>query len=167
MGLFSPSSQNPLGLHPGRQERVRVKMRNSAGTQGMVCYFDLAASDGEVTASTNFGAATNPTANVITSTASQDGDEVASVIWLHCVLNEAIAENAEGWATIRGVVRALGGATTAAGVGLAPTTGGELLQATVNTRVIGVALEALANATLGWVAFNGIEGFGSAAAATA
>jgi hypothetical protein len=169
MAVFEASAENPLGLHPGKMDRVRVKVRGGTDlSKGMVCRFDLAASDtGSVVASTAFGGATGPTSNVLQATADHDGDETGSVIWLYCVLLEDIADDCEGWACIRGVVQALGGATVAAGVGLATTAGGELLHSPTNTRIIGISLEALSNATLGWVAFNGIEGWGCYSATSA
>lgn len=157
---FSPSSQNPLGLHPGRAEKVRVKMRGSAGLIGNVVYFDLAASDGSVTASTNFGAATNPTSNVVLATSDHDGTSALAAHFLLGVLAEGIADDAEGWCYIRGVIKALGADTSAAGTSLAPVTGSEMGLAVTNAKVTGISLETMADATLKWIAFNGIEGFG-------
>jgi hypothetical protein len=142
-------------------------MRNSDGVEGQCVYFDLAASDGEVTAAVAFGGTTNPTSNVIAATADHDGGQVSQVIWLIGILAEDIAENQEGWCYIRGVIRALGGDTSAAGVGLSPGAGSELVANMVNSRIVAISLETMANATLKWVAFNGMEGFGTGAAATA
>jgi hypothetical protein len=168
MAVFEAAGNNPLGLHPGKAERVRVKIQGSSGNRGQVVYFDLAtASTSGVTASTAFGGATDPTSNVRLATASHDGGQTGSVIWLHGILAEDIAAGAEGWCYIRGIVQALGGATIAAGVGLNPVAGSEMGAAMVNSRITGISLEALTDATLGWIAFNGIEGFGTAGAATA
>lgn len=167
MAVFDAASANPLGLNSGKSERVRVKMRGSAGSRGNTVYFDLAAGDGAVTASTAFGGATNPTSNVLLATASHDGGQTGSVIWLIGILAEDIADDAEGWCYIRGVVQALGGDTAAAGVGLSPQAGSELGANMVNSRIVAVALETMADATLKWVALNGIEGFGTGSAATA
>lgn len=157
MTLFGPSAQNPLGLHPGRRERCRVKMRGSAGSKGQVVAFDLTASDAAVTASTNFGGATDPTANVILTTAT--GFQ-STAIEFCAILDEDIADDGEGWATYRGVVQALGGDTSAAKTGLTPGTGSELIAQVDNgTRCIAVALETLADGELKWVAFDGINGF--------
>ena len=115
---------------------------------------------GAVTASTNFGQSTAPTANVILATATHDGTESDATHFIYGILAEDIADDGEGWCYTRGVVQALGGDTSAAGIGLAVGAGSELLTAVVNARVIGIALETLADATLKWVAFNGVEGFG-------
>lgn len=157
--LFSPTSENPLGLHPGRAERVRVRMRDSAGVKGNTVYFDLAASATEVTAAVAFGAAGNPTSNVILATNTHDGtNEITR--WLIGILAEDIADDGEGWCYIRGVVQALGGDTAAAGVGLTPSAGSELLTQIDGCHVCAISLETMANGVLGWVAFDGINQFG-------
>lgn len=160
MALFSPSSQNPLGLHPGRAEKVRVKMRGGAGSRGNTVRFVLLASDdAAVTASTSFGASTDPTANVLLATGSHTGKETTTV-YLYGILAEDIADDGEGWCYIRGVVQALGGDTSAAGLGLTPGTGSELVVIGDEDRCIAIALETMADGELKWVIFDGINGFG-------
>lgn len=156
--LFDTSAGNPLGLHPGRPMKVRVKMRGAAGTQGQIVRFDLAASDAAVTASTDFGSATNPTSNVLHATNSHNGFQTTTV-YLYAILQEAIADDGEGWAVVRGVTRALGGDTSAAGVGLAAGATSELVAITDEVRCVAIALETMADGSLKWVAFDGINGF--------
>jgi hypothetical protein len=163
MALFSPSSQNPLGLPPGRPEKCRVKLRNSDGSKGQIVYFDLAASDGEVTASTNFGGATNPTSNVILATNAHDGNSDTTG-FLYGVLAEDITENGEGWCYYRGVIQALGGDTTAAGECLSVGAGSELVVAAADhVNIMAISLETMADATLKWVIFDGINGIAKGA----
>lgn len=158
MGLFSPSSQNPLGIHPGRAEKVRVVMRGSAGVKGNIVYFDLAAADAAVTAAVAFGGATNPTANVLLATGTHEGKDTLTQ-WLFGILAEDIADDVQGFCYIRGIVQALGGDSANPGVGLKPSTGSELLTSTTETTVVAISLETMANATLKWVIFDGINKF--------
>lgn len=159
MGLFSPSAQNPLGLHPGRAERVRAKMRGSAGSRGNIVYFDLAASDGAVTASTVFGGATDPLSNVILATATHDGT-AETTAWIFGILAEDIVDDNEGWVYIRGVVQALITLTPNAGVGLKPMVDSELGVIVDKSIVVAITLETGVDAALGWVIFDGINKLG-------
>lgn len=159
MSLFKSQSQNPLGLNKSSPETVRCTMRGSAGSKGQIVRFDLAASDGGTTASTAFGNATNPTANVLLSTASHNGVQMTTP-WLHGVLMADVADDAQVDVCIRGVVQALGGDTSAANVGLSPVTGSELGACIDGSRIIAIALETLADGALKWVIFDGINGFG-------
>lgn len=149
---------DPLGLAQSPPQVVNAYMRGSAGSQGQIVRFDLGASDGAVTASTNFNQATNPTANVLLATNSHNGVQT-TVMYLYGVLMEDVADDAIARVCIRGVVQALGGDTAAAGSALNVGAGSELIVAIDSARVCAVALETLADATLKWVVFNGIEGF--------
>ena len=159
--LFYSSIENPLGLNPGPAEKVRVKMRGSAGTAGQAVYFDLAAGDAAVTAATTFGAAGNPTSNVLAATNSHDGYQTTTV-YFYGILAEAIADDAEGWCYIRGFVQAQSdGGSAAAGVGLTPVASSYLGAISDGRRCCAVSAEGLGStaAALKYVFFDGINGF--------
>ena len=158
--LFTPSSGNPLGLHPGRAEKVRATMRGSSGNKGQVVYFDLAASDGDVTAAVAFGAVSNPTSNVILATATHDGT-LESTMWFFGILKDNLDNDAEGWVYIRGVVQALIDQTPAAGTGLKTMAGSELGVIIDKSTCVAITLETGVDAALGWVIFDGINKFGN------
>lgn len=159
MGLLDSSVRPPFGFGQGQTEKVWCTMRASSGAKGQLVYFDLVAGDGAVTASTNFGNKTNPTANVLLATNSHDGtgDQTA---FLYGVLAQALADDASGWVIVRGVCQALGGDTSGAGEALCPGAGSELIiPASDSSNICAIALETMANATLKWVMFDGINGF--------
>lgn len=157
--LFGTSSQNPLGLNAGQQEKVRVTLRGgSSALKGSLVRFDLAASDGGTTAGVNFGLSTSPTANVLPATNSHNGYQTTA-LYLYGVLDQDLADDGVGWCIVRGVCQALGGDTSAAGVGLAAGASSELVAVTDEVRCIAIALETMADATLKWVVFDGINGF--------
>jgi hypothetical protein len=139
-------------------------MRGGAGTDGMVVYFDLAASDTSVTASTSFGAASNPTSNVVQAGAAQDGGASNTTTWVLGVLDEDIADDAEGWCTLRGVVKVQTDATSqAAGEGVSPVASGYLGDLTQDSKIYGITLETTGTTAgaLKWMIFDGIYGFGT------
>lgn len=162
MGLFYSNPQNPLGMNSGRAEKVRVIVRNGDGLDGECCVFDIAASDGEVTAKLEEGATDSPTANVLQTTTSIGKSDNIKTVHLYCILAENIAENAEGWAYIRGRVGALCGETTAAGDGLAggSDADAQLMIAIDGERCIAIAAEIGADTTITQVWFDGMNGFG-------
>tara|TARA_R100001082_G_C4272572_1_gene120387 strand:- start:101 stop:562 length:462 start_codon:yes stop_codon:yes gene_type:complete len=151
--MFEPSVQAPLGLTPTNLD-VRVTMRNAAAAKGEVVKFDLTASDSLVS-TTVVGASDSIYANVIPAT------HPPTTGTIHAVCLEAITENATGKVRIRGVVDALGGDTSTIGVILTVNADGELeTTSTEADTVLALALQTMANATLGSVLFNG-EGFGN------
>lgn len=158
MTLFSTQSQNPIGLNRSQPECVYAYMRGGAGTKGQIVRFDLAASHAAVTASTNFGGPTNPTSNVLAATNTHNGFQTTT-IYLYGILMEDIADNTLGRVCIRGVVQAIGGDTSGAGVGLAAGAGSRLVAVTDEVRCCAIALEPMANGALKWVLFDGINGF--------
>jgi len=158
MALFGPSAQSPLGLHPGKAERCRVKMRDSAGVKGNVVYFDAAGAATETVDIVAFGGATNPLSNVILATATHDGS-LEATIWLLGILDEDIADDGEGWCTYRGVTQALITGTPAAGSALKPMADSELGLIIDKARACAITLETGVDATLGWVIFDGINQF--------
>ena len=96
MALLQSNPENPLGLNQGIPEKVRVTARGGDITKGMVVYFDLAAADAGVTASTAWGSATNPTANVLKATATHNGVQTTAY-WLLAVAAEDISDDQQGW----------------------------------------------------------------------
>lgn len=162
MSIYYSNPQNPLGLNSGRAEKVRVILRNGAASEGHCCVFDIAASDGEVTATLQEGGTDSPTVNVLKTDGTIGKSDNIKTVHFYCILAEDIAENAEGWAYIRGNVKALLGETTGAGDGVAggSDAGGELMKTSNGERVIGICLETGANATLSFVIFDGVNGFG-------
>lgn len=159
MGLLDSSVRPPFGFGQGQAEKVWCTMRGGSGSKGGVVYFDLVAGDAAVTASTNFGNKTNPTANVIAATSTQDGegDQTCPIMG---VLAQDLADDASGWVYVRGVIQALGGDTAAAGEGLVVNDSSELIIVHADSlNIVAIALETLADATLKWVLFDGINGF--------
>lgn len=164
--LFRSNVQNPIGLNEGDAEIVNVTMLGSAGVKGQIVYFDLIAGTSGTTASTKFGSAANPSANVVLATATHNG--VGTSRWILGVLMEDIAQNAKGKVCIRGVVQVLGGDTTAVGLGVAPDATSRMALTITKGLVTGIMLEtnAAQTATAGsgtvgkWILFDGVNGFG-------
>ena len=162
MGIFSTSAPDPLGLTEGATEKRRCYMRGGAGTKGQVVRFDLAAADTGTTASTIFGLSTSPTANVLVATGSHTSAD-DPVVYLCGILLDDVADDALVDVCIRsGRVQALGGDTSAAGVGLVPGTSSRLVAAATKQRVIAIALQTMVSAALCYVMFDGMNGFGFA-----
>lgn len=160
MALFKSSTQNPYGLNRSSPELVWVTLRGgSSALKGSLVRFDIGSSDGGTTASTAFGNASSPTANVLPATGSHTSAD-DPLIYLYAVLMQDLADDQSGWACIRGVVQALGGDTSAAGTQCTAGTGSEMTAAATKQRVIGFPLETSADATLKWFVFDGINGFG-------
>ena len=152
MSMFDTSVQGPYGLTPKNLD-VRVSARAGALAKGRVVKFDITASDAGTTTAA-VGGSGSIFANVIAAT------HPPLVGSFHCVLLEDIADDGTGMARVRGIVDALGGDASTIGLLLTVNADGELeAPATAADLVVGIALETLANATLGSVLFNG-EGFG-------
>lgn len=166
MSLFKTDSQNPLGLNKSSPEICRATMRGGAGIKGQIVYFDIPAGDGGTTASTNFGAATSPTANVLLATATHNG--VGTAGWITGVLMDDVADDQQVNVCYRGVVQALGGDTTAVGLKVAPDATSRLALVITKGQASALMLEtnAAQTATAGsgtagkWVIFDGVNGLG-------
>ena len=152
---FDMNVRSPLGLTVGQPEWVFAYHRGGTGNKGEVVEFDLTASDGDVTASTYLdGESSRPFCNVIATT--QTG--AATPYWhIFGVLMEDAVDNQKVKVCVRGRVQALGGEAVDPATALILTTAGELIAATDNTYAVGMALETLANATLGWILFDGLN----------
>lgn len=158
MALFDTTSQPPLGLQAKQQQRVRVICRGGAGEKGQIWRFDLAGSDGDVTAGKMIdGKNDSPTANVLAATNSHAFGHI------YVVLDEAIADDAEGWAVLRGLVQVQATGATSPNVGTYFTVGASSRAVTMvqHAKALGVAREAGGSAgNLFWANFNGVEGLG-------
>lgn len=159
MGLFDTTSQPPLGLQASQEQRVRVVMRGGAGEKGQIVRFDLAGSDGDVTAGKLIdGKNDSPTANVLHATNSHQFGHI------YAVLIEDIDDDNEGWAMLRGLVQVQSTSTSSPdNPGDYFTVGASSRAATMvqHAKAIGISREAGASAgTLIWCLFNGVEGFG-------
>jgi hypothetical protein len=152
--MFDASVQSPNGLTPTNLD-VRVTARGGAKNKGEVVKFDLTASDAAVSTAV-VGATDGIFANVIEAAHPPITGQ------LHGVCLEDIADDTTGMVRFRGVVQALGGDTSTIGLALTTeATSGELIATTTETDVVlAIALETLADATLGSVLFNG-AGFGN------
>ena len=162
MGIFSTGVQNPNGLHNGTSERVRVIMRGGAGEKGQIVRFDFGASDGDVNLGFNNAEADAPARNVLAAT----GDHAAGYIL--AVLEEDIADDAEGVAVIRGRVQIQGNGSIAPGTNFRVTVGASsrAIPAAPAAGAVGVDVLAIAReadgaaGTLFWADFNGVEKLG-------
>lgn len=157
--LFDSQTQNPIGLNATSPQKIWATLRGGSDLKkGAIVRFDLAATDGAVTASTSFGSATSPTANVLPATNSHDGYQTTTV-YLYGILDQDLSDDESGWVIIRGVCQARGGDSSGAGVGLTAGADSELVAITDGRRCCAIALETMADNTLGWVIFDGINGF--------
>lgn len=169
MALFSPSSQSPLGLHPGRAEKVRVKAR-AAVKVGTIVQFELDGNDAAVTASASFGGSGDSTANVIASIASEALN--TNVLWhVYGVCVADIADDGEGWVYIRGgsIPLAWDAAESVPGQGGTPGVSAGLISlVSANAeRVVAIPLDATTTlyvsgnaSTLTNCIFDGVNGLG-------
>ena len=166
MPILSSSVNNPLGVHPGTAEQVRMYNREGAKiNQGACCLIDFTLTSTEATDATVFGQTKSGGSNVILADDALDDGGQTTKMPLYCVAVADVEDNALGYFYIRGVIQALTGDTAAAGQGLScePSGAGELIKIIDNARCIAVALETGVDGSLKWVLFNGIEGFGTIA----
>jgi hypothetical protein len=168
MAILGPSAQNPLGLHPGRQERVRVKVRGGDVKIGTIGQFEIDGNDAAVTAALTFGGSTDPTANTIASIAAE-GLNTNNRWNIYCVYMEDISDDGEGWAVVRGVVPLAWDAAsdTVGGAGTPGVAAGLISLVSANAeRVVAIALETTilyvsgSATTRTTCIFDGIYGFG-------
>jgi len=153
--MFDASVQGPLGLTPSTLD-VRVTARGGAKNKGEVVKFGTLAttSDAAIT-DTVVGSSTSIWANVIEAAHPPITGQ------LHAVCLEDIADDATGMVRFRGIVKALGGDTSAIGVPCTcEATTGELIATTTSVDVVlALPMEALTDGNLHSVYFNG-AGFG-------
>lgn len=167
MALMSTTTVHPVGAHPGPTDTFRARQRGGAVSKGHICTLILDASDdAAVTASTSWGAATDPTSNVVKA-AVTSCDATAATIALHCVALEDVADDAEGRYAWRGDLECLVtsgslAAETALSV-VSAGTAGELDTTAATDRIIGILRSPDGSGTAGElhnVLFDGVNGFG-------
>jgi len=137
-----------------------MKLSSTAGTQGIGwAQQNFVGKSGEASATISKGHCCECT---LTALEPDDDQEVklATAIssGIYCIALEEVKAGKRGLFCLSGKVEAMGGTSTPAGGFLMPQVGGEVTTATGNDVVyIGVAVDLMANATLGTIIFDGFQ----------